>query len=290
MSVQYFLIVLVLFFGSASVAYSREEKPLCPVEQSKNARSEFKRLYVGGLFAEAEKYLAQYIDQCSEGIYRDIRPLSLHYWMTSDLMIAQSKTGHISECLARGLGVVNFWGWGEEVERQRQGEALAAVKFNMGKCRSMLPALHGIGFSAERCPIKQYGEAIAVPQSWGATATEAMCVYLYPGKRLSEEEEMNLHRGADTKSNAPYLVVVKNDGKGGYLEQKILFSKGALSTGELCGSLNIGLGGARDSRMVLLGGGLGYCWPGNASFAIDAVYRMGSVEAVLVNEVLLPTH
>ena len=291
MSARNFLnaLALVLSFASSNtLAY--EEKAPCPAEQSQDERSKFKALYDKGKYAEAEAFLSAYIDACSEGMYRNIEPLSLNYWMVSDLMIAQEKTGHLSECLYRGLSVIHKWAWGEQIEKERNGKAMSAVRFNMEKCRSGIPSLRGVKFSSIKCPVTGYEYAAAIPRSWGLTDVEGICVYLYPGKVLTEQEYESLPEGADTKINSPYLVLVKSDGKGGHLKQKLLFVNGNLSEGEGCGALKVGLGGNPKSRMILLSGLLNFCGPGNASWAVDAVYKLEPATALLATEVVVGIH
>lgn len=284
------IILLMLLAGLPSWALAEQEPEPCPVQQSQNARAKFKTLYDQGKYAESETFLAAYIDKCSEGRYRDIEPVSLHYWMVSDLMVAQEKTKHFNACIARGLGIVHRWAWGEEVEKERTGKAMSAVKFNLEKCRSGLPSIQKVQFSSARCPIEGYGHAVEVPRAWGWSETQGVCIDMYPGKPLTETEYINLPENADTKKNAPYLVLVRGDGKGGHVSQKLPFVQGNLSEGEGCGALQIGLGGTAEKKLVLLSGVLGFCWPGNASWAVDAVYSVEPSKALLVNDVVVVIH
>lgn len=291
MCTQNFFIALVLmlsFASSKTLAY--EEQALCPTAQSQDARTKFKALYEQGKYAQAEAFLSAYIDQCSDGMYRDIEPVSLSYWMVSDLMIAQQKTGHLNECLSRGLAVIHKWGWGEEIEKERHGKAMSAVKLNVEKCRSRLPSLRGVQFSSRTCPIKRHEHAVAIPPSWGMSDVEGMCIYFYPGKRLTGQEYENMPEDADTKKYSPYLVLLKSNGKGGHVKKKLPFVKGNLSEGEGCGSLKLELGGSPENRVIFLSGVLNFCWPGNASWALDAIYKFEPDRALLANEVVVGIH
>lgn len=287
---RYSIALMMFLAGLPSWALAAQEPAPCPVQQSQNARAKFKVLYDQGKNAESEAFLAAYIDKCSEGMYRNIEPVSLQYWMVSDLMVAQEKTQHFNACIARGLGIVHQWAWGEEIEKESKGKAMSAVKFNLEKCRSGLSALQKAQFSSARCPIEGYGHAVEIPRAWGWSESQGVCIDLYPGKPLTEAEYTNLPENADTKKNAPYLVLVRSNGKGGYDKQKLPFAQGNLSEGEGCGDLRVGLGNAGEKKLVLLSGLLGFCWPGNASWAVDAVYSVEPSKASLVNEVVVGIH
>lgn len=292
MSLLFRLIFLMpLLLGVSSLTMAYEEQAPCSVQQNQEARAKFKGLYDQKRYAEAEVYLSGYIDQCSDGMYRSIEPVSLYYWMVSDLMSAQEKTGHFNKCIARGLGMLNRWWWGDEVDREREGKAASAVEFNIEKCRSRLPELQGVRFSSEKCPLNGYENALAIPQSWNTSTSNSndLCVYHYPGKRLDEDEFLALEE-ADINKSPPTLVIVKRDGRGGYSEQKLPFIQGNLSDGEGCGPLKVRLGAAHGKKLVLLSGTLGFCWPGNATWAVDAVYNIEPSKAVLVNEVVVYIH